>query len=60
MTPDKRKRVYTPDGLVVGFARTLERYQINIERYQILIRGRKPSGLKGARPDLFQETSAGT
>jgi hypothetical protein len=42
--------VYTPDGLVVGFGRNQARNQINVDLFQILIRGKKPSGLKWARP----------
>lgn len=43
--------VYTDDGLVVGFAKTSSRNQVNIEVYQIYINGEKPSQLKGSRPE---------
>jgi hypothetical protein len=42
--------VYTPDGLVVGFGRSPERFQINVDLYQILIHGKRPIALRGARP----------
>jgi hypothetical protein len=42
---------YTNDGLVVGFGRTPERQQINIDLWQILIRGKKPTSLRGATPE---------
>lgn len=43
--------VYTPDGLVVGFGRSPERKQINIDVFQFLIRGKKPINLEAARPN---------
>ena len=49
--------VYSPDGLVVGFGRNSTRDQINIDLYQLLVRGEKPHGLRGARPDLIRLTS---
>jgi hypothetical protein len=41
--------VYTKDGLTVGFGRTPERNQINVDVWQILINGQKPRDLIGAR-----------
>ena len=46
--------VYTPDGLVVGYGRNPARRQIDIDVYQFLLRGKKPSGLAGARPDQIR------
>jgi hypothetical protein len=46
--------VYTSDGLVVGFGRTPTRRQINIDLFQFLLRGQKPSGLAGARPNQIR------
>ena len=46
--------VYTGDGLVVGFGRTPERKQINIDLWQILLHGKKPSGLKGAKQNAIR------
>lgn len=46
--------VYTSDGLVVGFGRTPSRKQINIDLFQLLVRGQKPSGLAGARPEQIR------
>ena len=43
--------VFTNNGLVVGFGRTPSRKQINIDLWQILLRGRKPNGLIGAEPE---------
>ena len=43
--------VYTNNGLVVGFGRTPSRKQINIDLWQILLRGQKPNGLIGAKPE---------
>jgi hypothetical protein len=46
--------IYTPDGLVVGFARTLSRKQINIDLFQFLVHGQRPSGLIGAKPEQIR------
>jgi len=46
-------QVYTSDGLVVGFGRTPARNQIDFDLWQILLRGRKPTDLRGARPNLI-------
>jgi len=52
--------VYTADGLVVGFSKTPPPSQrppggppsaVNITLWQLLIHGKKPIALKGARPD---------
>ena len=43
--------VYTNDGLAVGFGRTPTRRQINVDLWQFLVQGKKPSNLVGARPD---------
>jgi hypothetical protein len=45
---------YTNDGLVVGFGRTPSRTQINIDIWQIMIRGNKPSNLIGAHPERIK------
>jgi hypothetical protein len=41
--------VYTSDGLLVGFSRSPEREQINVDIRQLTIHGRKPMALRGAR-----------
>jgi hypothetical protein len=41
--------VYNNDGLVVGFGRTPDRQQINIDLWQIKVAGVKPTSLKGSR-----------
>lgn len=47
--------VYTRDGLVVGFSRTPERgNQINVDVYQFLVQGQKPSDLKGANENAVR------
>lgn len=43
--------VYTDEGLVVGFGRTSSRRQVNIDLWQFLLRGQKPSHLPGATPE---------
>lgn len=50
--------VYTPDGLVVGFGRSPSRDQINVDVFQFLVQGRKPEGLKGARPLQIHRATA--
>lgn len=40
---------YTSDGLLVGFGRSPEREQINVDVRQLTVRGQKPSALRGAR-----------
>jgi len=49
--------VYTDDGLVVGFVKTSSRNQVNIEVYQFYINGKKPSKLKGSRPENINVSS---
>jgi hypothetical protein len=49
--------VYTTDGLVVGFGKAPSRKQINIDLYQLLVRGKKPIGLKGARQNAIRLNS---
>ena len=46
--------VYTEDGLVVGYGIFPDRDQVNLELFQILLRGKKPTGLRGARPDSIR------
>lgn len=43
--------VYTNDGLVVGFAKSPSRNQVNIDVYQYFINGKKPTILEGSRPE---------
>jgi hypothetical protein len=43
--------VYTGDGLMVGFGRVPERHQIDVTIHQLLVDGRKPTGLCGARSE---------
>lgn len=45
--------VYTKNGLVAGLGITPARRQVNIDVWQILIQGKKPSNLAGARPDMI-------
>lgn len=40
--------VYRNDGLVVGWGKVLERKQLNVEVWQIMINGKKPTKLPGA------------
>lgn len=48
--------VYTDDGLVVGFVKTADRNQVNIEVYQLYLNGKKTSNLKGSRPENIEIT----
>lgn len=43
--------VYTNDGLVVGFGRIPSRKQIDIDIFQFLVRGKKPTSLQASRPE---------
>lgn len=53
--------VYTRDGLVVGFGRTPHRGgQVNVDLYQFLVQGRKPTGLKGSREERIRRTPDAT
>ena len=45
--------VYTPDGLVLGYGLTPSRRQVNIDVYQVLLGGKKPLQLRGAKPDAI-------
>ena len=49
--------VYTTDGLVVGFDRTPARHQVNVDVYQLLVRGKKPKALRDARPSAIRLVS---
>jgi len=42
--------VYTNDGLVVGFIKSRDRNQVNVEIYQLYVDGKKPITLEGSRP----------
>jgi hypothetical protein len=48
--------IYSDDGLVVGFTRTPSRNQVDL--YQFLIHGQKPTALPGARPDRIRMTQS--
>lgn len=52
--------VYTDDGLMVGFSETPSRNQMNIEVWQILLNGEKPTGLRGSRPENISITFEGS
>ena len=43
--------VYTDDGLVVGFSKDPTSKAVNIDVYQYYINGKKPTELKGSRPE---------
>ncbi|MCC6486470.1 MAG: hypothetical protein IT364_03145 [Candidatus Hydrogenedentes bacterium] len=40
--------VYRDDGLVVGYGKSPQRYQLNVYVWQILIGGKKPTTLPGS------------
>ena len=46
--------VYRNDGLLVSFGKVLERRQINVEVWQLFIRGRKPHRLPGSQNTAIQ------
>lgn len=48
------KPVYRKDGLVVGWSKVLERHQLNVEVWQIYIKGKKPKKLPGANDAAIQ------
>lgn len=49
--------VCSSDGLVVGFGRNPDRKKVNIELFQFLLQGRKPTALEGARNDDIRLTA---
>lgn len=46
--------VYTSDGLLVGFGRSPEREQINVDVRQLTVDGQRPAALNGARNGNIQ------
>lgn len=46
--------VYTSDGLVVGYGLCKSREQVNIDVFQILLNGKKPTNIRGANPDQIR------
>jgi len=50
--------VYRDDGLVVSFGKTLTARQINVDVWQILIRGSKPRKLTGSDNSKIKVTNA--
>ena len=46
--------VYRDDGLTVSFAKNLQRRQLNVEVWQILIEGKRPRSLKGSQDRLIK------
>jgi len=53
-TKDYMDWVYSSDGLVVGFGRTPARNQVNIDLWQLLLRGEKPKQLSGSKSDAIR------
>jgi hypothetical protein len=52
--------VYRDDGLVVGWDKTLERQQLNVDVWQILIKGNKPTKLPGSQDKRIKVTEPET
>jgi hypothetical protein len=52
--------VYRDDGLVVGWSKTLPRNQLNVEVWQLMIDGKKPTRLTGSRNDKIKVTQVET
>jgi hypothetical protein len=46
--------IYRDDGLVVGWKRVPSRRQLNVEVWQVLIQGSKPSKLDGSANDRIR------
>jgi hypothetical protein len=46
--------VYRDDGLVVGYGKSPQRYQLNVEVWQILIGGKKPTALPGSNNESIK------
>lgn len=53
---DVKDWVYTNDGLVVGFFKSPDRDQVNIEVYQLYVDGAKPTIMEGSRPKNIKIT----
>lgn len=51
--------VYTPDGLMVGLGETPSRNQVSVSVHQLLVEGRRPRDLCGARPEQVRLRGAG-
>jgi hypothetical protein len=49
--------VYRGDGLVVGWGKNLSRNQLNVEVWQLMINGMKPTGLSGSCNDKVKVTT---
>jgi hypothetical protein len=49
--------VYTRDGLVLGFSSDPSRRQLNIDLYQFVVRGKRPTAMSGARPEAIHVVS---
>lgn len=48
--------VYRNDGLVVGWAKVLQRKQLDVEVWQVYVRGSKPTRLPGSQDDKIRVT----
>lgn len=51
--------VYTSDGLVIGWQKVLDRKQLNVDVWQIMIDGRKPAALAGSTDSAIQRSRSG-
>ncbi len=45
--------VYTDSGLVVGWGKVTGRRQLNVEVWQLYIRGKKPTTIEGSQSDTL-------
>lgn len=52
--------VYTNGGLLVGWRKSLERNQLSVEVWQIMIQGKKPKSLPGATDDKVKIIRSGS
>ena len=53
LTSPAMKWVFNDDGLVVGWRKTMQRKQLDVEVWQIMIDGRKPNRLLGSKNDAI-------
>ena len=54
------RSVYNDDGVFVQFSKTPERSQLNVDVFQIYIRGRKPTKLPGSQNNKIHVTNNST
>jgi hypothetical protein len=51
--------VYDNNGLTVGWAKNPARYEVDVDVWQLLVNGKRPETLRGARPNAITATVMG-